>query len=303
MAHLVRAMGEFFGLALYMNRPDTSQSVERHGRGQDARGRRRWRPAPLLYVSAAVHLGAAAATLVRPQVWPWALGAVVANHAVLAAAGLWPRSQLLGPNWIRLPPRSSAPGAVAITIDDGPDPDVTPQVLSQLARYRASASFFCVGEKVERYANLAQEIVRRGHAIENHSQRHRHTFSLLGPGGMSAEISRAQDSILRVTGSRPQFFRAPAGLRNPFLEPVLARLQLRLASWTRRGFDTVNGNADAVYRRLTHPLEAGDILLLHDGNAARGRDGKPVILEVLPRLLDALSARQLQTVTLRSALP
>ncbi len=264
---------------------------------------RRWSPPPLLYASASVHLAAAAAVLARPRVWPWALGALVANHVALAAAGLWPRSQLLGPNWVRLPAQKNGIAAgVAITIDDGPDPDVTPQVLAQLAAHRAHATFFCVGVRVERYADLAREIVRRGHAIENHSQRHRHNFSLLGPGGMSAEISRAQDSISRVTGSRPRFFRAPAGLRNPFLDPVLARLQLRLASWTRRGFDTVSADADAVYRRLANPLQDGDILLLHDGNAARSRGGKPVILEVLPRLLDAMASIDLRPVTLRSAL-
>jgi peptidoglycan/xylan/chitin deacetylase (PgdA/CDA1 family) len=159
-----------------------------------------------------------------------------------------------------------------------------------------------VGARVERHADLAREIVSRGHAIENHSQRHRHDFSLLGPKSMSVEISRAQESILRVTGSRPRFFRAPAGLRNPFLDPILARLQLNLVSWTRRGFDTVHANADAVYRRLANPLQDGDILLLHDGNAARSRGGKPVILEVLPRLLDALASKELRPVTLRSAL-
>jgi peptidoglycan/xylan/chitin deacetylase (PgdA/CDA1 family) len=274
--------------------------------GQDARRPEgpswRWSPSPLLYASAAVHVGAAAALLARPHAWPWALSAVAANHLGLAAAGLWPRSQLLGPNWIRLPAHDGESG-VAITIDDGPDPDVTPQVLAQLGERRAFATFFCVGERVERYADLTREIVTRGHDIENHSQRHRHNFSLLGPGGLSAEISRAQDSILRVTGSSPRFFRAPAGLRNPFLDPVLARLQLRLASWTRRGFDTVYANADAVYRRLASPLQCGDILLLHDGNAARNRRGAPVILEVLPRLLDAIAAKQLRTVTLRSALP
>jgi peptidoglycan-N-acetylglucosamine deacetylase len=291
--HLDDTVGEFFGIALYMSQQDILR--------QDGDSRR-WVPSPLLYASAAVHLGAAATTLALPRLWPWALGAVIANHVGLTAAGLWPRSQLLGPNWIRLPARTGALSAVAITIDDGPDPAVTPQVLVQLAEYRALATFFCVGERVERYADLAQEIVRRGHTIENHSQRHRHSFSLMGPGGMSAEISRAQDSILRVTGSRPRFFRAPAGLRNPFLEPILARLQLRLASWTRRGFDTVNGNADAVYQRLANPLQGGDILLLHDGNAARGRNGQPVILEVLPRLLDTLSSMQLQPITLRSAL-
>jgi peptidoglycan/xylan/chitin deacetylase (PgdA/CDA1 family) len=263
---------------------------------------RRWSPSPLLYASAAVHVGAAAAMLARPRAWPWALGAVAANHLGLAAAGLWPRSQLLGPNWTRLPVQSGVSARAAITIDDGPDPAVTPRVLAQLAEHGAHATFFCVGVRVERYADLAREIVNCGHHIENHSQRHRHNFSLLGPGGMAAEIARAQDSIFRVTGCSPRFFRAPAGLRNPFLDPVLARLQLRLASWTRRGFDTVNANADAVYRRLVNPLQDGDILLLHDGNAARTRGGTPVILDVLPRLLDALATKGLRPVTLRSAL-
>jgi len=271
----------------------------------------RWTPSPLLYASAALHLGAVAAVLARPRVWPVALGAVVANHVALTAAGLWPRSRLLGPNWVRLPDRRgetqgeppAAPARIALTIDDGPDPEVTPEVLAQLARHGAHATFFCVGERVERFADLAREIVRRGHSIENHSQRHRHDFSLLGPRGMRAEIARAQEVIDRVTGSSPRFFRAPAGLRNPFLEPVLAHLGLRLASWTRRGFDTVNGDADAVYRRLANPLRGNDILLLHDGNAARAPNGNPVILEVLPRLLDTIAANRLRTVTLRSALP
>jgi peptidoglycan/xylan/chitin deacetylase (PgdA/CDA1 family) len=237
-----------------------------------------------------------------PRVWPWTVGAVAANHAALTAAGLWPKSQLLGPNWIRLPAASGARGEVAITIDDGPDPAVTPSVLDQLAEHRTQATFFCVGQRVERYADLAQEIVRRGHAIENHSQRHRHNFSLLGPAGMRSEIAGAQESISRVTGTRPWFFRAPAGLRNPFLDPVLDSLQLRLASWTRRGFDTVNRNADSVYGRLTKGLRGGDIVLLHDGNAALGAAGRPVVLEVLPRLLDALRAHRLTAVTLRGAL-
>jgi peptidoglycan/xylan/chitin deacetylase (PgdA/CDA1 family) len=280
-------------------------------------------PSPLLYASGVIHLGAAAALLAQPPAWPWALGAVVANHSALAAAGLWPRSQLLGTNWTRLPVTAGAaagvapsvatgaaagvvagaPAGVAITIDDGPEPNVTPQVLALLEEYGACATFFCIGERVLRYPDLAQEIVRRGHAIENHSQRHRHNFSLLGPKGMSAEISGAQDSIFHVTGIRPKFFRAPAGLRNPFLDPILVRLKLRLTSWTRRGFDTVSGDADVVFRRLANPLQTGDILLLHDGHAARSRGGSPVILEVLPRLLDALSSKGLSPVTLRSALP
>jgi peptidoglycan/xylan/chitin deacetylase (PgdA/CDA1 family) len=227
---------------------------------------------------------------------------VIANHAVLTAAGLWPRSRLLGPNWTRLPDTHAARGNVAVTIDDGPDPSVTPRVLDQLDEHRAVATFFCVGELVERHARLAREIVRRGHAIENHSQLHRHTFSLLGPSTMRSEIIRAQHGISQVTGILPTFFRAPAGLRNPFLDPILRSLGLTLASWTRRGFDTVNGDAGAVYRRLVNSLRAGDILLLHDGHAALDNAGNPVILDVLPRLLDTLHTHGLTPMTLRAAL-
>jgi peptidoglycan/xylan/chitin deacetylase (PgdA/CDA1 family) len=236
------------------------------------------------------------------------LGAVVLDHLFIAAAGLWPRSNWLGPNWTRLPARGAARGEIAITIDDGPDPEVTPRVLEVLAAFEARASFFCIGERVTRYPDLAQEIVRRGHSVENHSQRHRHSFSLLGPSRMAAEIARAQESIARATGETPRFFRAPAGLRNPFLEPILKRLKLQLVSWTRRGFDTVNADAGDVYRRLSRSLGDGDILLLHDGHAARAHAGSPaagtpVILEVLPRLLETLRQRQLQAVSLRATLP
>jgi len=257
----------------------------------------------VIKASYAVHAGAVVAIVVRPQVWPWVAGAVIADHLLLTAAGLWPRSKLLGPNWTHLPGPAAARGAVAITIDDGPDPAITPRVLALLDEHSAKATFFCIGERVRQYADLAREIVSRGHSIENHSQRHLNRFSVLGPGGIKAEIERAQDTIAATTGELPRFFRAPAGLRSPFLEPALARLDLRLASWTRRGFDTVNPNAGAVLGKLTRGLQGGDILLLHDGHAARTSSGSPVILEVLPRLLEAVAAAGLSPVTLRSALP
>jgi peptidoglycan/xylan/chitin deacetylase (PgdA/CDA1 family) len=77
---------------------------------------------------------------------------------------------------------------------------------------------------------------------------------------------------------------------------------LRLASWTRRGFDTRNGDPAAVLDRLCRGLGAGDILLLHDGHAARTVAGVPVVLEVLPPLLEAIERLGLRTVTLRDAL-
>jgi peptidoglycan/xylan/chitin deacetylase (PgdA/CDA1 family) len=262
-----------------------------------------YRPSATIRASLALHVGAAAAVLVRPQSWPWALGAVIADHLLLTGAGLWPRSSLLGPNWTHLPPASAPRACIAVTIDDGPDPEVTPRVLDLLDECGARASFFCIGERVLQHPALVREIVRRGHAVENHSQRHLHRFALLGPAAMAAEITRAQQVISDTTGEAARFFRAPAGLRNPFLEALLVRAQLRLASWTRRGFDTRNGNADSVLGRLTRNLASGDILLLHDGHAARTPAGAPVILTVLPRLLASVSAAGLKSVTLRAALP
>lgn len=263
------------------------------------RNGRRWQPSPLILGSFGLHAGAAAALVAAPGHWPAIAGVVVANHALLTAAGLWPRSRLLGPNLLRLPAAAAARGEIALTIDDGPDPEVTPRVLDQLDAYRARATFFCIGELVLRHHDLCAEIVRRGHAVENHSQHHAHHFSLSGPGGFEREIAAAQTSLAAATGSTPRFFRAPAGLRNPFLEPVLVKLDLRLASWTRRGFDTVTRDPDKVATRLLRKLAPGDILLLHDGHAARTANGTPVILEVLPRVLEACDARGLEPVTLR----
>ena len=268
-----------------------------------ALNRRKWTPPRLVSASVGLHVAAASALIGRPELWPWALGGVVANHLVLTGAGLWPRSRLLGPNWTSLPPAVAARGEVAVTIDDGPDPDVTPQVLDLLDAHSARATFFCIGERVEKHAALAKEIVRRGHTIENHSQRHLHHFSVLGPGSLTAEVERAQNSIATVTGNLPCFFRAPAGLRSPFLDWVLNGLNLRLASWTRRGFDTLSRDADAVLGKLTRKARGGDILLLHDGHAGRTPSGSVLILEVLPRLLTSLAASGLKPVTLRSALP
>jgi peptidoglycan-N-acetylglucosamine deacetylase len=259
-----------------------------------------WRSRALMRASIALHAAAAASVLVRPSSWPWALGAVLSDHLFISAAGLLPRSQLLGANLTRLPV-SAAAHSVALTIDDGPDPEVTPQVLALLERQRARATFFCIGARVRQHAALAREIVARGHAIENHSERHLHRFSLLGPRAMADEVSRAQESIHAVTGEVAQFFRAPAGLRNPFLEGVLAQRRLALVSWTRRGYDTINRNPARILARLTHTLAARDILLLHDGHAAHSADGTAVILGVLPPLLETITAAGLQCVTLRSA--
>ena len=175
----------------------------------------RWQPTGLARASIVLHMLAVLAVIVAPAQWPWAAGAILANHVLLTLVGMWPRSRWLGPNCTRLPAAAAAQNKIALSFDDGPDPAVTPQVLDILDRYAARATFFCIGEKAARYPELCRDIVRRGHAVENHSQHHRYYFAFLGIAGLTREIQAAQETIAAITGREPLFFRAPAGLRSP----------------------------------------------------------------------------------------
>jgi len=260
-----------------------------------------WKPTLAIQATLAVHAGAALGCLLAPGLWPWAVAALVVNHAIITTAGLLPRSTLLGPNLTRLPAAAVARRQVALTIDDGPDPEVTPQVLDLLDAAGARATFFCIGWRARANPALCRAIAERGHQVENHGDSHSKAFATFGPGRMRADIAAGQATLAGITGRAPRYFRATAGLRNPFLDQVLHGLGLRLASWTRRPYDTRCGDPDTVLRRLTRDLAPGDILLLHDGHAARTAAGQPVILAVLPRLLATLRDQQLNPVTLDDA--
>jgi len=262
----------------------------------------RWRPSATIWASIALHVAAVVVALVVPAMWVWCVGAIVANHALLTLLGLWPRSRLLGPNFTRLPASSIARGEVALTFDDGPDPGITPRVLDQLDRAGVRATFFCVATNAARHPELVREIARRGHAVENHSNAHEHTFAFLMLGGLRRDLASAQATLAALTGRMPRFFRPPMGFRNPLLDPVLHENGLRLVSWTRRGYDTRGGDPARVAARLERDLAAGDILLLHDGHSAPAPDGTPVVLAVLPRLLEAIRARNLKAVSLHQAI-
>ena len=247
----------------------------------------------MIKLSAGFHAVAAAALAVAPARWPLIGGALILNHLALSAAGTLPRGRLLGPNLSRLP-AAGAGSRVALTFDDGPDPEVTPRVLDLLDDHGARASFFVIGRRAAAHPDLARETVRRGHRLENHTYRHSNAFAFGGPRTLGREIDRAQKCLERLAGRRPRYFRAPVGIVNPWLDPILARRDLALVSWTRRGLDSVERRPCRVAARLLDGLSAGDVLLLHDGNAARDRGGSPVVLQVLPRLLDALAENGLR---------
>ena len=258
-----------------------------------------WRPAPIVVVSVVLHVIAVLVFAVDPGQWAWILALLAANHLLLGTLVFFPRGSLLGPNIARLPEAAAARGEISVTFDDGPDPEITPRVLDLLDRHGARASFFCVGERAARFPRLVDEIARRGHSVENHSQRHSYAFAFYGPSRLRREIRTTQTVLSQMTGRRPEFFRAPAGFRSVLLDSVLAGCGLRYVSWTRRGFDAVSRDADRVLNRLVDGVRAGDILMLHDG--ARVRSGSPTVLKVLPRLLGELSRRGLKLVSLPEA--
>jgi peptidoglycan/xylan/chitin deacetylase (PgdA/CDA1 family) len=187
---------------------------------------------------------------------------------------------------------------VALTFDDGPDPEVTPRVLDMLEEADARATFFPVGEQADRFPDLIATAAESGHRLGNHTWSHPAGFWFLPPAALGREIDRAQELLTALGGVPPRWFRAPAGIRSPWLEPQLARRRLGLVSWTRRGFDTVTGDPDRVAERLGGGLAAGDVLVLHDRGASRSPSGRPVVLEVLPRLLERLVDRGLRPVPL-----
>lgn len=257
------------------------------------------RASPLLKASLGVHAASLAALAVDPSLGLPVAATLIGNHALLGVAGLHMKGSWLGPNATRF---STAASEVALTFDDGPDPDVTPRVLDMLAAAGQRATFFCIGTKAEQHPAIVRAVHERGHGVENHTYRHLNSFSLVGPTTMRREVARNQSVLADLTGQAPSCFRAPAGIQNPWLSNILADEGLRLVSWTRRGLDTISDDAQRVTARLVgHGLRAGDILLLHDRRAG-GNPEEPVVLRSLPMLLHALTQAGLRSVPLGPAL-
>lgn len=261
----------------------------------------RWRPNAVIKASIFAHGIVGIGLILDPSSALLWLAILATNHSILTIGGLLPRSKLLGPNITHLPQASIAKRQIALTFDDGPDPIVTPQILDILEKHQAKATFFCIGHLAEKYPDLIKRIVRQGHQVENHSFSHKATFAFNGPKSIAEEITRAQQALIQSSGKEPRFFRPMAGIRNPLLDPVLNKLGLRLVSWSRRGFDTQFSDPNRLSRWLTKGLTAGQILMMHDGNAARSKCGDTVSVVCLPAILQFVSDTGLITVTLDEA--
>jgi peptidoglycan/xylan/chitin deacetylase (PgdA/CDA1 family) len=215
----------------------------------------------------------------------WAVAACAAVSGLCLWPVLNPGCQWLGPVVRRMPDRR-----ILVTIDDGPDPKDTPVLLDLLDRHGMKAVFFMIGEKVAAHPELAREVVRRGHAIGNHTMSHpQASFWCAGPSRTRREIADCQKVIEDTTGVAPRWFRAPVGHRNWFTHPVAGSLGLEVMAWNRRGYDAVETDADKVLKRLLTNLGPGDIVLTHESTpiAARVLEG---VLERIDRQTKAASS-------------
>lgn len=226
----------------------------------------------------------------------WAIAADALALVAAIGAGVF----LLGSGLFARPILAVAPerarDRVAITFDDGPDATHTPPLLDLLERAGHRATFFVIGKRAEAAPELVAEIVRRGHGLGNHSYAHAHTTPFAHPTRLAADLANAQEVMARA-GARVRFFRPPIGLLSPRVAQAARRIGLTIVGWSATARDgRASTTAEQAAARLIAAARPGAILVLHDCVERGTRP--PVAAAALPRLLDALAARGLRSVTL-----
>jgi peptidoglycan-N-acetylglucosamine deacetylase len=152
---------------------------------------------------------------------------------------------------------------VALTFDDGPDPDHTPAVLDVLAAAGAKATFFVLGERVERHPAIVERIVAEGHELGNHTFHHRY-LPLVRSRTVTAELARTDAAIAAIIGTAPTLARPPYGGRSPRNVQAFTRAGKQLVLWDVNSFDWQGKPAEAVAARVVERTRPGSIVLMHD---------------------------------------
>lgn len=203
-------------------------------------------------------------------------------HGLFMTPTLWPACDWCGAVIDAFP--GDGNNHVWLTIDDGPDPHDTDEVLDVLDELDARATFFLIGERVRAHPELARRMVERGHDVGNHTMTHpERAFWAFGPGGARRELADCQAAIEDATGVSPRWFRAPVGFENPFVSAEVEKLGLRSVVWSARGYDGVNGDPQQAVRRIAPDVRSGAIILTHQRRpkTARTADAPAVLRGVL----------------------
>lgn len=153
---------------------------------------------------------------------------------------------------------------IALSFDDGPNREYTPQVLSTLAQFNAPATFFVTGKNIQGNENILKQMDAEGHSIGNHSYTHSFYVDFKSLQGFKNELNRTTESVFKVIGKRMKLFRPPYGVTTPNLVKASNSLNYSIIGWTIRSFDTTADTAQTITRRIQTQLKPGVIILFHD---------------------------------------
>ena len=182
---------------------------------------------------------------------------------------------------------------VALTFDDGPHPEGTQAVLEVLREREATATFFLVGEQVDRHRSIAAEIAQAGHRIALHGYRHRLQLRFT-PRGLADDLRRGFQVIAEATGKAPHVYRPPYGIFSPAGLAYTRRRGWRPMLWSRWGHDwAARATPTSIAAEVTENLGSGDVLLLHDADWYSVEGSHRNTVAALPRVLDEIEARGL----------
>jgi peptidoglycan/xylan/chitin deacetylase (PgdA/CDA1 family) len=176
------------------------------------------------------------------------------------------------------------PLVIALTIDDGPSPVYTPQVLSILEKYDITAAFSMVGENVTYYPSIAREVADAGHTIVNHTWNHANLMSMKR-SKLPGEVDRATDAIQSATGQRPGMFRAPYGAWSPTLLDYCESEKLTPLDWSVDPKDWTRPGVGKIVKAIMGTTKTGSIILEHDGGGDRSETVAALKI-VIPCLID-----------------
>ncbi|MBD3393333.1 MAG: polysaccharide deacetylase family protein [Chitinivibrionales bacterium] len=183
---------------------------------------------------------------------------------------------------------------VAVTFDDGPDPELTPAILDLLKRHAATATFFVVGAAAEKHPDLVKRMVAEGHTVACHDLTHSVLANFRLTRQMIREIGAARDSIAGITGKAPALYRPPVGLANPHLGKALDTLGMTCIGWSRSARDAGN-RREGRLKELRALADPGEVIMLHD--CLPRRELKEKVLDNVNRLLEAIERRGLRAVS------
>jgi len=192
---------------------------------------------------------------------------------------------------------------VALTFDDGPSPVWTPQILDALKRAHVKATFFMLGEHVERYPEIARRVAAEGHEIGNHSYDH-HVLLFYRNDQMEKEIRRGEAAIRDVTGKTTVYFRPPKSWLTTREKNTINAMGYRVVLWSLNSKDWVTFDDRYMVPYLVNNVRPGDIILFHDSGGVFKPEGgdRHQTVQTIPRLIEELRKKGYTFVTITELL-